>query len=260
MNGRLKRTVESGDHVVGSWVSIGHPAMAEIPASLGFDFVVVDTEHTPTSLESVENMLRAVEAANGPTEPIVRVAGNDPVRIKRVLDLGVGGVMVPMVETAEEARAVVDAVRYPPEGSRGIAGGRSSRYGMDLQERVASGGDELLTVVQVETEAGLANVDEIVAVDGVDVAFVGPADLSASLGVFADWDHDQYREAVDRVVTAADAAGVAAGTLAFDIADVHEQLEAGFSFLIAGVDATHVIDGCTEAKRAYESGLDDLDL
>lgn len=259
MDGRLKRTIEAGDPAVGSWVSIGHPAMAEIPASLAFDFVVIDTEHTPTSLETVENMLRAVEATTGPTEPIVRVASNDPVRIKRVLDMGVGGVMVPMVETADEANAVVDAVRYPPAGSRGIAGGRSSRYGMDLQERVESGGEELLTVVQVETERGLANVEEIVAVDGVDVAFVGPADLSASLGLFADWDHDRYRGAVERVVSAAEEAGVAAGTLAFDASDVHQQLEAGFSFVIAGVDATHVIDGCREAKRAYETGLDDLD-
>ena len=259
MDRRLKQTVERGNPVVGSWVSIGHPAMAEIPASLAFDFVVVDTEHTPTSLETVENMVRAVDAAEGPTEPIVRVAGNDPVRIKRVLDLGVGGVMVPMVESADEAAAVVDAVRYPPEGGRGIAAARSSRYGMDLGERVDSGGDDLLTVVQIETERGLDNVAEIVAVDGVDVAFVGPADLSASLGVFADWDHERYRDAVERVVAAVEDADVAAGTLAFDASDVHEQLETGFSFVIAGVDATHVVDGCREAKRAYETGLDELD-
>jgi 2-keto-3-deoxy-L-rhamnonate aldolase RhmA len=256
MDGRLKRAVEAGDPVVGSWASIGHPAMAEIPAALAFDFVVVDTEHAPTSLETVENMIRAVEAADGPTEPLVRVAANDPVRIKRVLDLGVGGVMVPMVETADEAAAAVDAVRYPPEGNRGIAPGRSSRYGLDLAERVDSGGEDLLVVVQIESERGLENVEDIVAIDGVDVAFVGPADLSASLGRFADWDHDRYRAAVERVVAAADEAGVAAGTLAFDASDVHKQLETGFSFVIAGVDAAHVVDGCREVKRAYEANLD----
>lgn len=257
MDGRLKRTVEAGEPAVGSWVSIGHPAMAEIPAALGFDFVVVDTEHAPTSLETVENVIRGVEATAGPTEPIVRVEANDPARIKRVLDLGVAGVMVPMVETAEEASEVVEAVRFPPDGSRGVGPGRGSRYGMDLEEQVESGGADLLTVVQIETERGLANVEAIVAVDGVDVAFVGPADLSASLGVFAEWDHERYREAVERVVTAAEDAGAAAGTLAFDAADVHERLDAGFSFVIAGVDATHVVDGCREAKRAYDASLDE---
>lgn len=255
MDRRLKRAIDAGDHVLGSWVSIGHPAMAEIPASLGFDFVVVDTEHTPTSLETVENMIRAVEAARGSTEPIVRVAGNDPVRIKRVLDLGVGGVMVPMVETAEQARAVVDAIRYPPQGNRGIAAARASRYGLDLGERVAGGGEDLVTVVQVETERGVEHADEIAAVDGVDVVFVGPADLSASLGVFGEWDHERYQTAIERVIAAADDAGVAAGTLALDAADVHAQLEAGFSFVIAGIDASHVVDGCREVRQAYVDGI-----
>lgn len=255
MDDRLKTVVESGEPTVGSWISIGHPAMAEIPAQLGFDFVVVDTEHTPTGLETVENMLRAVEATEGPTVPLVRVAWNDPVRIKRVLDLGVAGVMIPMVETPEEAREAVEAVRYPPDGNRGIAAARASRYGLTLGDSVAEGGSRLLTVVQIESERALSNVEEIAAIDGVDVIFVGPADLSASLGVFGQWDHDRYTEAVDRVITAASDAGIAAGILALDSEDVATQVDAGFSFVIAGVDAAHVLDGWRSAKETYDESV-----
>ena len=256
MSEGLKRSVVAGESVVGSWVSIGHPAMSEIPAALGFDFVVIDTEHTPTSLETVGNMVRAVDAASGPTEPIVRVADNDPILIKRVLDIGVAGVMVPMVETAQEARAAVEACRYPPAGNRGIAAARDSRYGMDLGTNVESAGEELVIAVQVETETALTNVESIASVEGVDVVFVGPADLSASLGVFADWDHERYRDAVERVVAAADESSAAAGILALDADDVRQQIDTGFSFVIAGIDATHVIDGCRDAKRAFESGVE----
>lgn len=257
MTNRVKRKLEAGESVVGSWVSIGHPAMAEIPAALSFDFVIVDTEHTSTSLETVENVLRAVDGTPGPTESVVRVAANDETQIKRVLDLGVAGVMVPMVESAAEAQAVVDAVRYPPAGNRGIAGSRASRYGLDLAANVDSAGEGLLTVVQVESEAGLANVDEIAAVEGVDVLFVGPADLSASLGIFGEWDHERYVDAIERVVSAAEEYDIAAGILAIDAEDVTEQLAMGFRFTVAGVDATHVVDGCRKAMSAYEEGLDE---
>lgn len=256
MNDRLKRAVKRREPTVGSWVSISHPAMAEIPAQLGFDFVVIDTEHTPAGLETVENMLRAVEATDSQTVPLVRVAWNDPVRIKRVLDMGVAGVMVPMVETAQEAQNAVDAIRYPPEGNRGIAAARASRYGLNLSDSVTDAGKDLLTVVQIESERGLSNVEAIAAVDGVDVVFVGPADLSASLGVFGEWDHDRFVDAVDRVILAAERAGIVAGTLALDSADVATQVATGFRFVIAGVDASHVMDGWREAKQVYDESID----
>ena len=169
-------------------------------ASLGFDFLLIDTEHTTMSLETVENMVRAADAADGEAPTVVRVPWNDPVRIKRVLDIGVDGVMVPMVESADEARELVSATRYPPEGKRGIAAGRAADYGLHFEEYVRNADGSILTVVQIETETGLANVDEIAAVDGVDALFVGPADLSGSLGVFAQWESDRLADAIDDVV------------------------------------------------------------
>ncbi|WP_231186844.1 aldolase/citrate lyase family protein [Haladaptatus sp. DYF46] len=119
--------VRTGVAVVGSWISIGHPAVAEMSAELGFDFVVIDAEHTSMSLETVETLARAVDAASGETEPLVRVADDDPARLKRVLDTGVSGVIVPMVETEAQARGIADATRYPPEGVRGVATGTGFR-------------------------------------------------------------------------------------------------------------------------------------
>ena len=186
MSGQLKEALARFEQPTGNWISIGHPSVTEVSAELGFDFVLVDTEHTTMSLETVENHVRAVDAAAGKTEAVVRVPSSDIVRVKRILDTGAVGVMVPMVESADEAERIVEAVRYPPEGVRGIAGGRASQYGLDMEEYVATANDSVVTIVQIETRAGLQNVGEIADVDGIDAVFVGPADLSGALDVFGD--------------------------------------------------------------------------
>ncbi|MFB9807932.1 HpcH/HpaI aldolase/citrate lyase family protein [Haladaptatus pallidirubidus] len=189
----LRQAVRAGDSVVGTWVTIGHPAVAEMSAELGFDFVVLDAEHSSMSLETVENLARAVDAASGETKPVVRLPDDDPTRIKRVLDTGVSGVIVPMIETAEQARAVVRATRYPPEGERGVAGSRAAKYGLELEEYFERANDELLVMVQIESAKGVGHAGSIAAVDGVDALFVGPADLSASIGRFGETDSSTPR-------------------------------------------------------------------
>lgn len=254
----LKHRFESETHLTGTWVSIGHPTVAEVSASLGFDFILIDTEHTAISLETLENMVRGVEAADGDTEVVVRVPSDDHIRLKRVLDIGVSGVMVPMVDSATEAEALVEAVRYPPEGIRGIAGGRASDYGLSFDEYVSSASDSLFTVVQIETQAGLANVDEIAQVDGIDSLFVGPADLSASLGVFGDLESDCFEQAVESVVEAGQAHGLPVGTLTIDPDDIETRVQQEFDYLIVGKDVSTLAAADKAALETHEQAIDEL--
>lgn len=251
MDTEFTNALREGDPVVGNWLSIGHPKVAEINGIVGFDFVLVDTEHTSTSLETVEDLVRALEYGNEP-RPIVRVGGNDPVEIKRVLDIGVDGVMVPMVETAAEAEDAVAAMRYPPEGIRGVATGRAAGYGSTFEEYVSRANDELLTIVQIETETAVENAAEIAVVDGVDAMFVGPSDLSTSLGVMGDWESETLHDAMSRVVEAGEEAGTTVGSLAVSAADVDRWMGLGFDFLIVGTDTRYLIRGGNELKGAFE--------
>lgn len=251
----LKEKFETETDFVGAWLSIGHPTVAEVTAAQEFDFVLIDTEHTSIGLETVENMSRGVEAADGDAETLVRVPSNDPVRIKRILDIGVSGVMVPMVESVDEAKQVVDAVRYPPTGQRGVASGRAAEYGDDFQEYVQSANGSITTVVQIETQQGLDNVEEIATVDGVDALFVGPADLSANLGIFAEWENERLVDAIETVIDAGNAAGVSVGTLVVNPEDIEMRVEQGFDYLIAGKDTSHLSSANQSIRQRYEQEI-----
>lgn len=255
MTHHLKRALKASDYPVGNWLSIGHPAVAEVSAGLDFDFVLVDTEHTTMTLETVENVSRAIDAQGEPTETIVRVPSNDQVRIKRVLDIGVAGVMVPMIESADEAEQVVDAVNYPPDGDRGIASGRASEYGREFVDYVSEANGSIVTIVQIESRTGLENVEEIAAVDGIDALFVGPADLSGALGVFAEWEAPKLQNAIDRVLRAGARHSTPVGTLTVSQDQIDERVEVGFDFLIVGKDTTYLADASRSAKEQYEDAV-----
>jgi 2-keto-3-deoxy-L-rhamnonate aldolase RhmA len=259
MSERLKRAFAAREQVVGSWVSIGHAAVAEVNAMLGFDFALIDIEHTPTTMETVQHMVHAVEAADGDTEPLVRVPINDPVPIKQVLDTGVSAVMVPFVETEAEARDAVAAARYPPAGMRGIAGSRAAGYGLEFEEYVTSANDRVCTVLQIETERAVENAGAIATVDGVDALFVGPSDLSGALGAFGDLDSAVFRTAVDEVLAAAHDRGVPVGTLAIGADAIRRQVDLGFDFMIVGKDASHLATGARDAMATFEAAVDDRD-
>ena len=221
---------------VGTWVSLGDPAIGEILAP-EFEFVVFDTEHTPNGLETVTDSVRAIDAAPGETLSLARVPWNDPIRIKRLLDTGVGGVIVPMIETEEEARAAVAACRYPPEGVRWMAAARASGYGRTFESYVEGAKEEIETVLQIETERGVGNAAAIAAVDGVDALLVGPADLSSNLGVRGEWSDERFVGAVESVLEAAHEAGTPVGTLAIDADQLRTFGAFAFDFMITGVDA-----------------------
>ncbi|WP_435349164.1 HpcH/HpaI aldolase family protein [Haloarchaeobius sp. HRN-SO-5] len=252
----VKKAIEANDSPLGTWISIGHPTIAEAAAGLDLDFVLVDMEHTTMGLETVETMARAVDAAQTKTNMVVRAPWNDPVQLKRLVDIGVAGVMVPMVGSAEEAEQLVEAIRYPPDGIRGIAGSRATDFGRNFEEYVTNANGSILTIAQIETKAGLDNADEIAAVDGIDALFVGPADLSGALDLFGDWESEAFQDALKRIVAAGDAADTPVGTLTLDIETIEVRVEQEFDFLIAGKDVSLLMDGIEERTDTYRNALD----
>lgn len=252
----FQEQLRAREPLVGSWVSIRDPVVSEMNAELDFDFIVIDIEHTTTGLESLEHMIRAVDAASGETASIVRLPWNDPVIIKRVLDIGPTGIMAPMIGTAEEAEALVHASRYPPEGMRGVAGRRAARYGFDMPEYFFEANDEIVVLAQIETEEGFNNVGSIAAVDGIDGLFMGPADLSANLGIYGEWDSDEFMQAVDSILTAADSAGTPVSTLTTDPADITKWMNVGFDFLMAGTDTSHLVRGAENAIATFNAAVE----
>jgi 2-dehydro-3-deoxyglucarate aldolase/4-hydroxy-2-oxoheptanedioate aldolase len=246
--------LRAGEPLVGGWVALSDPAVAELTAP-AFDFVMLDTEHAPNDTETIANLARAVDAAPGECVPLARALDNDVGAIKRLLDLGLEGVMVPMVESAEEAREAVAAAKYPPEGNRGVAGARASSYGADLDDYFDRANEETVLLVQIETGTGLSAVEDIAAVDGVDALFVGPADLSANLGCFREFDDSRFLEAVDRIVAAGDTADTPVGTLGSTPEGVERFAAMGFDFLIAGVDFVHLQRGNRAVRDAADAAL-----
>lgn len=188
----FKRAIASGRTPVGTWLSSGSPATAEALSCAGFDFVVVDTEHTPIDVPQMTEILRTV--AGTPAQAIVRPPWNDMVMIKRALDAGAQTLLLPFVQNADEARHAVASTRYPPEGVRGVAGThRGSRFGT-VANYLKNAASELCVIVQIETLAALAKLPEIAAVPGVDSIFVGPNDLAASMGHLGDTGHAAVQE------------------------------------------------------------------
>lgn len=255
MDPDFRRSLSARERLVGNWISLAHPAIAEISADLGFDFVVIDTEHTSIAVDELEGMIRAADRGGDGPAPLVRIPGIDAGRIKRVLDMGAAGLMIPMVESADEAERAVEATRYPPEGRRGAAPARASDYGVSFGEYFEGANDGIVTVVQIESAAGVEIVEGIVAVDGVDAVQIGQGDLSASLGAFGEWETGAFRDALDRVVGAAHDADVPVGMLALDHEGIDRWLDAGVDFMTVGADVAYLRAGAEAAKEHFEGAV-----
>lgn len=227
-------TLHAGTPKVGLWVNLADPAALEISLSSGFDWVLHDGEHSPADPAS---FLRTLQIARGyDSDVIVRPAFGDPVTIKRLLDVGARSLLIPMVDTAEHAQLLASAMRFPPYGIRGVS---SQTRGGDWGRRpdyLATARDELTLIVQIESAEGVRNAADILAVDGVDAAFVGTADLAASLGHPGKPSHPEVEEAVAQVVAIADRLGKPLGTLTRDIGAARRYAEQGFAFIGVGTD------------------------
>lgn len=228
--------------LAGMWVCSGSPVVAEVVAGSGLDWVLIDMEHSALSLETVLVQLQVIAAY--PITPVVRVPANDAVTIKRVLDVGAQNIIVPMVSSAEEAQAAVAATRYPPGGVRGVGSAlaRSARWNR-VDGYLAAAADHVSVTVQIETTAGVAAASEIAGVEGVDAVFVGPADLSASMGLLGQQSHPDVVAAVHTVFAAARAAGTPVGVNAFDPAVAEGYVAAGADFVAVGADVALLARG-----------------
>jgi 4-hydroxy-2-oxoheptanedioate aldolase len=230
----LKRAFREGRSRIGLWSQLTSPIAVEILALSGFDFLVIDTEHAPNELPLVLAQLQAM--SGGTASPVVRVAWNDAVLVKRLLDVGAQTLLVPFVQNEEEARRAVAATRYPPQGIRGVAvATRASRYGR-VTEYLRRAHEELCVLVQIETRAAIGNIESIAAVEGIDGLFIGPGDLAADLGHVGEAGHSDVRAAIDGAIRRIRATGKVAGILAPVEADARHYLEMGCLFVAVGSD------------------------
>src|SRR3954465_3179964 len=232
---RFKAAIAAGQQQIGLWVSLASPYSAEIVAGSGFDWLLIDGEHSPNDPPLVLPQLQA--AAPYPVTCIVRPAWNDKILIKRYLDIGVQTLLIPYVQNVEEAKAAVAAVRHPPRGVRGVAGTtRASRYGR-IADYARKADEQVCLLVQIESREGLDNLEKIAAVDGIDGVFIGPADLSGGLGFRGQIQHPEAKAAIQDAVKRIRKCGKPAGILATDEASTRRYIEWGTTFTAVGLDA-----------------------
>lgn len=234
-NNPFKAALAAGKPQIGLWLSMATPYLAEVSATTGFDWLLIDGEHSPNDVRSIVAQLQAV--APYPAAPVVRAVSGEVALVKQLLDIGAKTLLVPMVDTAEQARQLVSATRYPPNGIRGVgsAVGRVSQWSaradyLDIAD------DEVCLLVQAETVTALANLESICAVDGVDGVFIGPADLAASMGYRGKPGHPEVQAAIESAMRTIIASGKAAGTLTSDPTLARRYLDLGCTFVATGVD------------------------
>lgn len=246
---RFKARLKTGETQIGLWMALGDASAAELCASAGFDWLVIDGEHGPNGLRDILAQLRAVGDS---THPVVRVRDDDRAALKQMLDLGAQTILVPMVESADQAREVVRSVFYPPEGVRGVGAAlaRASRYG-SVPDYVLSANDQVCLLLQVESIAAIRALDDILAVDGVDGIFVGPADLAADMGRLGQPGAPEVQAVVRDALARIRQAGRAAGILTSDRTLAQSYVAMGVEFLAVGSDVGVLVAGLKALRAGF---------
>ena len=248
----LKKRIKKGETLIGCWLNLGSSVSAEIVGSAGFDWVLIDFEHGSGSEQDVLHQLQALEHSGAAS--IVRVESYQRQRIHRMLDFGAEGVMVPRIFTPEDAELAAKAIKYQPEGLRGVAKmNRASGYGLNFENYLETEQHELMGVIQIETVEALDNLDKIAAVEGVDVLFIGPMDLSSALGVIGQWEHPLYLDAIEKTSRAALKAGKNAGILLPSPGEFSKYHSLGYRFIACGSDIGFVVDGAKNIVKTLSN-------
>jgi len=248
----LKKRLKQGETLNGCWLNTGSSLTAEIVGLAGFDWVLIDLEHGAGSEKDVLHQLQALE--HTPTAAIVRVESSESQRIHRVLDMGAEGIMCPKIGNSEDAKKVIHGLHYPPHGGRGVAKMvRATGFGQHFDKYYQDARENVLGIVQIETVEVLDHLDEVAAIEGVDVLFIGPADLSMELGIFGQFDHPRFKEALKETVNAAQKAGKTTGILFFNSDDYNTYHDLGIRFIACGSDATFVADGARNLAKKLNS-------
>ncbi|WMJ08463.1 HpcH/HpaI aldolase/citrate lyase family protein [Nitrosomonas sp. sh817] len=251
----LKAQLNRSELTIGSWVTLGHPSIAEIMASAGFDWLVLDMEHSVLELSEVQAIIQVLDAKQCPA--IVRLTSNHPDQIKRVMDAGATGVMVPMIKSAADAKAAVDGVYYPPRGQRGVGLARAQGYGASFPAYRAWLEDNAVIVVMIEHVDAVQAIDEILAVPGIDAYIIGPYDLSGSMGRPGDLNHPDVQAAIAQVLEAGRRAGKPGGihVIEPDPQALQQRIAAGFNFLGYALDIRILDSICRSHLQSIRATL-----
>jgi 2-dehydro-3-deoxyglucarate aldolase len=251
----LKERLRNGEVLVGSWITLAHPAIAEIMARAGFDWLTIDLEHSVITIREAEELIRVIELCG--VAPLVRVSANDPVQIKRVMDAGAHGVIVPMVNTPGEAADAVAAVQYPPAGRRGVGLARAQGYGTGFRPYLEWLRADAVVIVQVEHVDAVNCLEDILSLPGVDGYFIGPYDLSASMGLAGEFDHPEMVGVLERIKRAGEDFGKPGGlhVVEPDTSRLEECINQGFRFIAYSLDTRMLDNACrTGLSAVRESG------
>ncbi len=256
---KIKSKLRSGEVTLGSWMSMGHVSIAEILASTGFDWVVIETEHTAIDVSEVLRLIMAIEGRG--CVPLVRLAWNDPIQAKAVLDSGAAGVIVPMVNSKADAELAVKGAKYPPLGFRGVGLARAQGYGRNFDAYVEAANRDSLLILQIEHIDAVENIEEIVSVEGIDGTYIGPYDLSMSMGLPGQIHHPDVRLAMDRVLRATLARGLAPGIHLVHPTDASQKLgefvAQGYQFIALGTDILFLGDSARNLFQTCAGVLND---
>lgn len=246
MRNHLKKLLETGKAAIGAQLRFGVPAIAELFGAAGFDWILIDTEHAPQTPTSVQAQLQGIGCTEATS--IVRVAKNDPDLIKLYLDMGAMGVVVPFINTAEEARQGALACRYPPDGVRGWGPHRAAKYGLDSETYTAEINNQVMYIPIIESAEAVENIEKILAVDGVDSFIIGPVDLSISLNVPFDYENRKFQQALRKTLKVAEQIGKPAGIgvygSPFDPTSARHHIQSGFRLILVGGDEPFLVTSC----------------
>ncbi|OOV88182.1 4-hydroxy-2-oxoheptanedioate aldolase [Oceanospirillum linum] len=252
----FKQALKQGDTAqIGLWLGLANSYTAELLAGAGFDWLLIDAEHAPNDLQTILGQLQAI--APYPSHPIVRPPWPDAVRIKQILDLGAQTILAPMVETGEQAAEVVSATRYPPQGIRGVGSALARASGFNrMPQYLQTANDEICVLIQIETPKGVENLDDILATEGVDGVFIGPSDLSASMGYIGNPGHPEVQKVIEESIAKIVAAGKAPGILIADQALAQRYIELGALFVGVGTDTGLLMKSSNDLAAKFKSGIE----
>lgn len=236
MNSLLKDKLKSNSLTIGSWITLGHASIAEILANAGFDWLVVDLEHSTMSIEQAGEMIRIIDLCG--VAPLVRLTSNHPDQIKRVMDAGAHGIVVPMVNSVDDAARAVESTRYAPQGNRGVGLARAQKYGPGFNDYLKWQDDSPVVIVQIEHYEALDNLESIFSVPGVDGFIIGPYDLSCSMGMPGDFEHPEFKNTMDRILAAGKKMNFPAGLhiVEPDHQRLRKVISEGYRFIAYSVD------------------------
>jgi 2-keto-3-deoxy-L-rhamnonate aldolase RhmA len=236
LNNLLKNKLKSNALTIGSWITLGHPSIAEILSHAGFDWLVVDLEHTTISIEQAGELIRTIDLCG--VTPLVRLTSNHPDQIKRVMDAGAHGVVVPMVNSAADATRAVAATRYAPKGNRGVGLARAQKFGVDFKEYLQWQSEGPVVIVQIEHQDALDQLESILSVPGVDGFIIGPYDLSCSMGMPGEFERSEFKEAMNRILSTGLRMGCPAGLhiVEPDQSRLRQVIAEGYRFIAYSVD------------------------